>query len=360
MTRFLQDILRQPHELSQVMTLLNGPGRSSLESAVSAIQKARHVYVTGIGASWNAALAAGLIFHAGSKPVYMLDASELLQFGAIPPNTAILILSRSGRSIEIVKLISKARTAGATVIGVTNFAEGTLAHEADIPVVIPVQSDHGISVNTYSALAAGAAAMAAAAVDAFDVQLVEDISSVVAEITKRIPGWQQQLADTSWLQPHAPYYFLARGTSLASAFEAALLWEEGVKSPAVAMGTGSFRHGPQEAIRQGTRAALWIDSEQMREQDLAVARDLRSIGASVMLIGHDLPGDAGDLVIQLPSSPPHWQFLTDIFPAQLAADHLAQLSGEDCDSFRFASYIVEDEDGLVLSDANLPPLSHQP
>ena len=29
------------------------------------------------------------------------------------------------------------------------------------------------------------------------------------------------------------------------------MWEEGVKSPATAMGTGSFRHGPQEMVAAG-------------------------------------------------------------------------------------------------------------
>jgi hypothetical protein len=31
----------------------------------------------------------------------------------------------------------------------------------------------------------------------------------------------------------------------------------------------------------------------MREQDLAVARDLRKLGATVMLIGQNVPQDAG-------------------------------------------------------------------
>jgi glutamine---fructose-6-phosphate transaminase (isomerizing) len=342
MTRFLQDILRQPDELMKTLALLNSHKRNSLESAADAIRKARHIYVTGIGASWNAAVGAGLIFHAGGVPVHMLEASELLQFVVIPQGSVILALSRSGRSIEIVKLLAKARSAGATVVGVT------------IPVVLPVPPDNGISVSTYSTLAIGAAAIATASVGSFDTQLVASLTSIVAETASRIPSWQKQLTDTVWLQPGAAYYFLARGSSIASAFEAALLWEEGVKSPATAMGTGPFRHGPQEAMRKGVHVAIWVDRGQMREPDLAVARDLAYIGCSVLLIGHDLPEDAGDLVIQLPPSPPHWQFITDIFPLQLAANQLAQLSGEDCDSFRFASYIVQGEDGLVLNGTATP------
>jgi hypothetical protein len=37
----------------------------------------------------------------------------------------------------------------------------------------------------------------------------------------------------------------------------------------------------------------------------------------------------------------------DIIPAQLAAEALARLSGADCDSFRFASYVVKGETGLL-------------
>jgi hypothetical protein len=49
--------------------------------------------------------------------------------------------------------------------------------------------------------------------------------------------------------------------------------------------------------------------------------------------------------------PPNWQFLIDIIPAQLAAERLARLSGVDCDSFRFCSFIVEDEYGLLREEA---------
>ncbi|QNI32717.1 SIS domain-containing protein [Alloacidobacterium dinghuense] len=346
MTRFLQDILRQPDELLRVIDHLNGTERKLLESAADVIRSARHVYVTGIGASWNAALSAGSIFHAGGLPVYMLDAAELLQFSKIPSDATILVLSRSGRSIEIVKLLAKARAAGATVIGVTNFEDGPLAKEAEIPLVIPVKADHGISVNTYSALAVAAASIASAAVSSFDEDIAAALSSTVAETAKSITEWRDLLADTSWLLPGVPYYFMARGSSLASAYEAGLLWEEGAKLPATAMGTGSFRHGPQEVMMKDVRIAIWIDGEQMRDQDLAVAHDLRDLGASVMLTGHDLPKDAADLIFQLPRSPVHWQFLTDVIPAQLAAERLAQLAGVDCDSFRFASYIVEDDYGL--------------
>ena len=347
MTHFLRDILRQPNELNRTIDFLLGAGRPALDAATAAVRGARHVYLTGIGSSWHAALTTGPLFHLGAYPVHMLGVAELLEFATIPSDSAIIVISRSGRSVEVVNLLSKVRNRGMTVIGITNSENGPLAKEAQISIVVPTELDHAISVNTYSTLAATAGILASSVVGSWNSTLGTSLSGAVEETASAIPAWQAQIADTPWLAPGAVYYFLARGSSLGTCQEARLLWEEGVKSPATAMGTSSFRHGPQEMVTQGARFGIWIDGEHMRPQDLAVARDLGKLAARVMLIGRDLPQDAGDLVFQVPATPPSWQFLVDVIPAQLAAERLARLSGVDCDSFRFCSFIVEDEYGLL-------------
>ena len=355
MTHFLNDILRQPEELQRTLALLTGPngaGGSALEVATAAIRTARHVYLTGIGSSWHAALNVSSFFHEHAYPVYVRDAAELLAFATFPKDSVMILISRSGMSTEIVRLAAKARKAGVTVLGITNAPEGTLGKGAHVAIVVPVVFDHAISVNTYTTLALAAGMLAHRVVRAGsgppgDAELAESLSRTVAEAGRGLPGWQEQIAKSHWLAPHSPTYFLARGSSLGSAYEARLMWEEGVKTPATAMGTGGFRHGPQEIVGKSVRFGLWIDGAQMREQDLAVARDLRELGASVMLIGQRLPEDAGDLVLQLPAIPAGWQFLIDIIPAQLVAERLSRLSGVDCDTFRLSSYVVEDEGGLL-------------
>ncbi len=354
MTHFLQDILRQPEELQRAIKFLCGADHPTLQAAAVAIRKARHVYLTGIGSSWHAALCAGPIFQRAAHPVYMQDASELLEFSAFPPGAVVIAISRSGRSIEIVNLLAKARESGATVIGLTNSPNGPLAREAQIAIVVPIRMDHAISVNTYSTLAATAGALAISVVGSFDANPAASLVAMLGEVADRLTSYQEQIAQSAWLPSGRNTYFLARGGSLGSCYEARLLWEEGAKSSATAMGTGSFRHGPQEMVDADVRFGMWIDAQQMRAQDLSVARDLRRLGASVMLIGQDLPADAGDLVFQLPKVLPEWQFLIDIIPAQLAAESLARRLGVDCDSFRVCSYIVEDEYGL-MGDAVAAP-----
>ena len=384
MTHFLKDILRQPEELQRTIELLTGPqgaGRTALDAATAAIRTARHVYLTGIGSSLHAALNVSTLFHQHAYPVYCEDAAELLTFATFPKDSAMILISRSGKSTEIVQLAAKARRAGVSVIGITNAPEGTLAKQAQVALVVPVAFDHAISVNTYTTLALATGMLAdsvvtlnagrrvtpgcgqgVAALDSAQARaplrakpsgpgLAESLSFSLAQAGRAIPGWQEQIAISSWLAPHTTTYFLARGSSLGTAYEARLMWEEGVKTPATAMGTGGFRHGPQEIVGKDVRFGLWIDGANMREQDLTVARDLRELGGSVMLIGQKLPEDAGDLVFQLPAIPAAWQFLLDIIPAQLVAERLSRLSGVDCDTFRLSSYVVEEEGGLLPKKA---------
>src|SRR3984893_9706968 len=395
MTHFLRDILRQPNELQLTLEHLSGAGRGALDAAVAAMRAGRHVYLTGIGSSWHAGLNVSALFQVGGRPVYMVDAAEMVQFAAIPAGSVLIVISRSGRSVEIVQLLAKARERGATVIGITNAADGALAREAQIAIVVPVAMDHAISVNTYTTLALAAGILAAAVVSGRDflqglkpnaggssmsdlkvrppkesgladsrpaplnasladslsrklvASLADLLSLAFSAAGKYIPKWQEQIENSEWLAPGSTTYFLARGSSLGSAYEARLMWEEGVKSPATAMGAASFRHGPQEIVERDMRFGIWIDGARMREQDLALARDLRKLGARVMLIGQRLPEDAGDLVFQLPEIASEWQFLIDIIPAQLVAERLARLSGADPDTFRLCSFVVEDEAGLL-------------
>src|SRR6266849_223315 len=169
MTHFLRDILRQPTELRRSLEHLSGDGRSALDAAVAAVRPARHVYLTGIGSSWHAGLNVSVLFQLAARPVYLVDAAELVQFATIPAGSVLIVISRSGRSVEIVQLLAKARESRATVIGITNAPDGTLAREAQIALVIPVAMDHAISVNTYATLALAAAVLAGSVTGSVDL-----------------------------------------------------------------------------------------------------------------------------------------------------------------------------------------------
>ena len=107
MTRFLDDILRQPAALASTVRFLGDGARRQLDAAVAALRRADHVYLTGIGSSYHAVIGAAPFFHEASWSVGVQDASEMLHFGSFPPNSAVVLVSRSGQSVEVLQLLAE-------------------------------------------------------------------------------------------------------------------------------------------------------------------------------------------------------------------------------------------------------------
>ena len=346
-SRLYQDILKQPKQLAMSLSHLLGAGKPALDEAAEILRRPGPLFISGIGASWHAGMAMQAEMLACGRPALLTDASELLHFGRLPHAATVVMLSRSGQSTELVQLVRKCRAESMTIISVTNQPKSPLALGSDIVLHTSTDFDHAVSISTYSAVAMAGVLLARQA-NGHSIETAQDeLSQPLAEAAQAIPEWRRTIEGSDWLPDGGGFtYFLARGASLASCHEARLLWEEAAKRPATALTSGGFRHGPQEIVRQGMRVAIWIDPERMRSQDHELARDLKKLGTRVLLIGQRLEESDGDCVLNLPSVPAHWQFLIDIMPIQIAAERLAAVLGEDPDSFRLCSYIVEDEGGL--------------
>ena len=347
MTQFLKDIERQPRDLVRCVQHHAGPGRDTLMDAAARVANASCVIITGMGSSWYAGWAVLSFFQRRGMRAHLVESSELVHFASIPEGAAIIFLSRSGASIETIHLLEHARQAKADIVAVTNTPDSPLGAAADVILDMVAGFDNNVSASMYSALTLVGGLLAEAvtteiSIDERALHLVESLTAT----GERLPAWQQKITGHDWFSADAHVYFLARGGSLACCYEAELLWEEAAKTPATAMPTGTFRHGPQEIVGTGINGGMWLDRDCLRDEDLALANDMRSQGMRIMLIGQDIPDNAGDLIFNLPSIDASWQFLTGIIPAQLAAEHLSQLRGADCDNFRHCSYVVDSEGGM--------------
>lgn len=347
MTRCLDDILRQPAELRKCLDSMTGPDFIAFIRASAVLNQATDLYIVGMGASWSAGMGAQAMFSRAGRPVSLVDASELMHQETFRPGSAMLLLSRSGKSVEIVVLLDRASQLGLQVVGVTNAPDSPLGKRSNPALFTNVGFDHAISIVTYTTVALAAGVVSAAALQTFDKQVVQRLYQSFDALPSAIAGWRSKLAGNPWFTAETATYFLGRLGGLASAHEARLLWEETAKTHATALTTGGFRHGPQEIVGPGLRVGLFLDAKTRREEDLALARDLRKLGARVMVVGQGVPEDAGDLVFEVPPIPAEWQFVTEIIPVQLAAEHLAGLRGVDCDRFRLSSHVVTKEGGLL-------------
>lgn len=356
-SRFLQDVRAEPRALRAILDRLLGGERTAVDAAAARLRGAPIAWLAGMGSSHHGGFAIQALFDAAGRIVRSVEAGEALEFvrldGESAARGAWLVLSRSGRSVEVVKLVAKLKAAGAGVIGVTNDPGSPLAKESSIAIGLGAAFDHNVSVTMYSGVALAGALVAALAVGAWRDEQARELERALDDAERRLPEWRERIAASGWCAREATTILLARGPGLAAALEARQLWEEAAKHPATALSTGAFRHGPNEVVRPGCRVLLWLAAdERLRAVDLELARDLCRAGAKVALVGPRLPAASAelagraDLALELPEIAAPWRFLVELMPVRLLPESIARLRGVDCDRFDHCPFVVESETGL--------------
>jgi fructoselysine-6-P-deglycase FrlB-like protein len=121
---------------------------------------------------------------------------------------------------------------------------------------------------------------------------------------------------------------------MGSAHEGALLFHETARTSAVPMSCAQFRHGPVEAVSRDLRAFVFASQKETYELDVALADDLRGLGASVR-------------TVQTPALADAWAAVVEIVPLQIAAVRLAGARGIPPAQFQFAPMVTVDERGFA-------------
>ncbi|MDX1387146.1 MAG: KpsF/GutQ family sugar-phosphate isomerase, partial [bacterium] len=103
------------------------------EVAEAVVQSQGHLLVTGIGKAGLIGAKISSTFSATGTPSLFLHPVEALHgdLGRVQEQDLVLILSNSGASEEILRLLDPIKTRGAKVIGLTGEEESPLAQEAD-------------------------------------------------------------------------------------------------------------------------------------------------------------------------------------------------------------------------------------
>lgn len=347
MSRYVNDILDQPEQLLQSLQYSADAGSGPLKKAAGLITAAKHVFIVAIGASWNAGIAIQAAFNETGVQAALCDAADFLYFTRLPPDAAVIFLSRSGKSVELVNALPKCRQANAAVISITNAPESPLAQDAHACLLTSVRFDHSISVSTYTAIILTGLLLTQFFRPQHPGLLIYDaLMEPLREVSSHLPEWQAVIDAAGWPTADHYTYFTARGANLASAHESMLLWEEGAKQPAAALSTGAFRHGPQEIINNPLNMAVWLEHTIARQHDVQLINDLADRGVNTLAIGHNLPARLKGHTIEMPVCP--WLFgpVINIIPMQLAAAKLARMKGVNPDEFYYCNFIVESEGGL--------------
>jgi glucosamine--fructose-6-phosphate aminotransferase (isomerizing) len=343
----VSDIEGQSASLARVLQQHCGAGRAALLEAAALLRSSARSVVVGIGASLNASIALENLLCAHGCNSSCVEAGEFLHYRAETcRGAAVVVVSRSGESIEIARLLS-ALQGRAAIVAVTMEPRSTLARAADIVLEVRSLPDEMVAIQSYTGTLLTLYLLGMAVAQALD-----EAQHEVEALLRNFPDWiSANLAQPSpwdeFLERDAPIYTLGRGPSLGSALQGALLFNEMAKAPAVGMAVASFRHGPIEVVDQRFRGLIFASQGRTRDLNVGLARDIVRFGGQVRLIGPDSSDGAGLQWIHTPPCSELLAPLAEIVPVQVAAMRLAELRGIVVGSFRYASQVTVDEASIA-------------
>ena len=341
--RLAEDIQAQPASLACVLRQQCGKGRVGLLHAASLLRSAKRAVITGIGASLFASIPLENLLCSHGIDAVTIEAAELLHYrGNAYRDAVVIMVSRSGESVEIVKLLSTLK-GRLPIICVTNDAASTLTREADLSLRVGSLPDEMVAIQSYTGTLLALHLLGRAMVDELD-SAEEEIAALLPALPPFIACQLEELQDwDTFMEGGAPVYLLGRGPSCGSALEGALLFNEIAKAPAIGMPAASFRHGPVEVIDQDFEGLIFAPQGRTCDLNVGLARDLVRFGGRIRVIGPARADAAGLAWCNTPACPEMLAPLVEIVPVQVAALRLAVLKGLAVGSFRYTPQVTIDE-----------------
>lgn len=348
--QFLAEIAGQPDALRRAAAAL-AEQRGSLERIREAGRSVRRLVFTGMGSSYDACYPAVNVIAGRGVPALHVNTAELLHFRRpiLSPQSLVTIVSQSGRSAEIVKLLRELaeRSSRPFVLSVTNGLENELAGRADAALDTWAGPEAGPSTMTFVAalavLSAAGLLLAGESVDAAVHRTAAAAERAALAVERLLEDPEASAADLAeWLGGKEVTVVVGRGPARAAAEMGALLLKE-CGFMAESLESATFRHGPLELAGPTMAAIVMATEPETRGLDLGLAAELADVGASVLVVTPDGEAPKGARAVATGDQDRALMPAVSIVPVQLLGWQLSVLVGRRPGAFTRASKVTTRE-----------------
>jgi glucosamine--fructose-6-phosphate aminotransferase (isomerizing) len=330
---FAREILEQPAALRALLAA--EPELAEVGRLLG--ERPRLVRLAAHGSSDNAASYAVYTFGLLAGMTAMRDSLSLsVYYGAELPyrNSAVIALSQSGRTPDVLAYAQNARRHGALTMAITNDERSPLAEACEVVVRLHAGEERAVAATksytnelaALALLAAHACGRGGEVADALRV-VADQADEALPRLTAEVRRLAEPLAFVGRM------VVIGRGVEFATAREIALKLKETCRVGAEALTATDLAHGPVAALDELYPVwAIASHDAMLPSVETAVARARES--AAVIIAS----GSAADriegasYVLQTPSPPlAVLSPLLSVLPGQLFASVLAQAKGLDPD-----------------------------
>lgn len=187
--------------------------------------------------------------------------------------------SRSGHSTELIlanRLLSKA---GFTILGISCTEGSALLKDADAGILVSEGLEDGlVMLRSFSSMLITAQWLFGDAADHAALHALPAAGRAMLEERDRLTALARA-------RDHDRFVFLGSGPSYPLTLESALKIQEMAIATSEAYHSLEYRHGPKACADANTLVTLFTLSD--RDHGLSLARDLKALGATVLVVGPD-------------------------------------------------------------------------
>lgn len=275
----------------------------------------------GCGSSYYVAQSAAATMTAlTAKPSRAIAASEILLFPELilmPEGCVPVLISRSGRTSEVLKAAETLRARGIATLGISCAPGQKLETLVTNAIVLPA-ADEQSTVMTRSFTSMLMALQALAATIAGREDFLASQPAVIKPAEKLLDALPRRVCKFVEQHEFADYVCLGQGPLFGIACESALKLTEMSLSYGQSFHTLEFRHGPKSIVGEDT-LIMFLLSESGFKSEVEVLEEIKALGGTTMVIANranERVRAAADLLIELDVQAPELARLPLYLPSQ--------------------------------------------
>lgn len=338
----LKEMFEQPQALRYALNLQE----VYLNLVAELIDRAKMVYLVGAGTSYHSCLAGSYLYsRLATLPSIPSLASEFMeQYGrAVNVDSAILFVTQSGETADVLNAAEQARLRAATILAITNVLGSSITRIARAYLLQQSGPEIGVAATkTYTSqllvhlqlaltLAKKRGKISQAEMDELKDEL-KALPELIEKVLKLHNKKMQRLVKKYLKKRH--FFFLGRGLNHATALEGRLKLLEISYVPATAYPAGESKHGPIALIEEGFPIIFIAPKDTTRKTIIGNIMEMKARGAEIIVLGEEGDEELAGLSDDFVPMPSMHELLTPIayvIPLQLFAYHMAVNKGVDPD-----------------------------
>ena len=343
-----KEINEQPQAVADTLLDRRGPGGDlildEMRLTPDDLRDIDKVFIVACGSSYHAALVAKYaIEHWVKLPTEVDIASEFrYRDPVLNERTLCVGVSQSGETLDTSEALHEAARLGAKVLVVTNVVDSSMARAADGVLYTRAGPEIGVaSTKCHLAQIVALEVLGLYLAQVLGTRPPSEINEILNAM-ENLPGLVSMVLERAGdvddvaakLTDARDFFFLGRHVGFPVALEGALKLKELAYLRAEGYPAGELKHGPIALIEPGTVVVGIATRNPLWEKMLSNIAEVRSRGATVVLLAED--GDeesaaVADHVLWVPPTSPLLSPVVGVVPLQQLAYRLARLHGHDPD-----------------------------